>query len=191
MALGVAPMAAPPQEQLLVTRNMRVAVGPELEIVEVQAGEPWPPDAMGKLDVLIRTGRVVRIDEHGELDKRSWPYARRIGLERPPPYPVRSFLQRARALPQFMELDGRKLRVYPGQPDDADLGLCVVRGRAYPVIRGAPDAAAAREVLRLSLGRSRPATRGRSAKKATRKKTARKKATKTGGQKRRRRRAEE
>ena len=187
MALGATAVAAP-QEQLLVTRNLRVAVGPDLDIVEVKAGEPWPPDAMGKIDVLIRVGHVVRFDEHGDLDKRSYPFARRLGIERPPLYPVRSFLQRARALPQFMELDGRKLRVYPGQPDDADLGLCVVRGRAYPVICGAPDGFAAREVLRLSLGEGGAASRGRSTKKGTRKKAARKK---TGGQKRRRRRAKE
>ncbi|MCP4868281.1 MAG: hypothetical protein GY898_06135 [Proteobacteria bacterium] len=161
---------------------MRVAVGPELEIVEVQAGEPWPAEARGKLDVLIRTGFVVRIDEHGELDRRSWPFARRIGLQSPRPYPARSFLQRARALAQFMELDGRRVRVYAGQPDGADLGLCFSGGQAYPVIRGAPDAFAAREALRLSVGGGQAAPRRRS---------PRKKKAKAGGQKRRRRRAEE
>lgn len=174
-----------------MTRKLRVAVGPELRIVEVQPGDPWPPDAMGKIDVLIRVGHVIRFDENGELDKRSYPFARRLGIQRPPLYPVRSFLQRARALPQFAQVDGRELRVYAGQPDGAELGLCVVRGRAYTVIRGAPDAVAAREVLRLSLGGAASASRRRSTKKTARKKPRAKKTTKAGSQKRRRRRAEE
>lgn len=183
MALGTAAAVAP-QEQLIVTRPMRVAVGPEREIVEVKAGESWPPEAMGKIDVLIRTGFVIRFDETGGLDKRSYPHARRLGIKRPPLYPVRSFLQRARALPQFAQVNGRDIRVFAGQPDGADLGLCFAGGRAYPVIRGAPDAFAAREVLRLSLGGGKPAP----ARRSPRKKAAAKRKTKA--QKRRRRRAE-
>lgn len=184
MAGMAAEQMAPSQEQLIVARKMRVAVGPEREIVEVKAGQPWPPDAPGKLDVLIRTGRVIRFDENGELDRRSYRFARRLGISPPPLYPVRSFLQRARGLPQYMTVDGQRVRVYPGQPDCTNVHICIVDGRAYGVFRGAPDDLAAREVLRLSLGGGRSAPRRRPS--GARKKAGRKKAG--GGEKKRRRR---
>lgn len=150
--MAEAAVVAETQERLIAAKKLRVAVGEDSRIVELDAGDPWPEDALGRLDVLIRRGFVIRWDETGALDRRSWPFARRLGIEREAPAPVRGFLARARALPQTASVRGRRIRVFPGRADGEERELFVVRGRAFPVLRGAPDSLAAREALRASGG---------------------------------------
>ena len=131
----------PAQESLIAGRTIRVAVGEEARIVEVQAGEPWPADAICRIDLLIRTGNVIRFDENGELDRRSQRFARRFGLDRKPKPQFRSFTQRARGLAQTIQFRGRQIRVFAGRPDGDERELFVYRGRAFGLRRGAPDPA--------------------------------------------------
>lgn len=151
-------------ERLVANRDLRVEVGDDGEIVEVKLGESWPANANGRLDVLVRNGYVIRW-ENGELDPRSWPFAKRLGIPRAAPAPVRGFLARARALEQTTRTpDGRRIRVFAGRPDGAETDLFVVGGKAFPVFRGAPDSLAASEALRASIGgdEKTPRRRGRS-----------------------------
>jgi hypothetical protein len=166
-----------PQERLLAGRDLRVAVGEDAEIVEVKTGQPWPAAALGRVDLLIRTGHIIRFTEAGELDPRSWRYAKRLGMERPPSYPARMFHERARALAQITQISGRRVRVFAGKPDGAVADLCVVSGRAYGLRRGAPDTPAASGALRSSPGGvgSAPRRRASSKKATTRKKSPQKK----------------
>ena len=160
-------MAAPmpvSQERLIANRDLRVSVGEKAEVVEVKLGEDWPAEALGRLDVLVRNGYVIRWDENGKLDPRSWPYARRLGIAREQSAPIRGFLARARALEQTTKINGRRIRVFAGRSDRAESELFVVGGKAFPVLRGAPDSLAAREALRASIGGDEtvPRRRGRS-----------------------------
>lgn len=169
-------MAAPmpvTDERLVANRDLRVAVGPDAEVVEVKAGDPWPPNALGRLDVLIQNGYVIRW-ENGELDRRSWPFTRRLRIAREQPAPVRGFLARARALEQTVKVAGQRIRVFAGRPDGAERELFVVKGRAFPAFRGVPDSLAAREALRASIGgdETAPRRRGRSNAKRRRRREA-------------------
>jgi len=168
-----------PQERLLVSRDLRVAVGDDARIVEVPAGEPWPADALGRVDLLINTGHVIRFDEEGNLDPRSWRYANRLGIERPPSYPARMFHERARALAQIITVGGRRIRVFAGRADGAVADLFVLAGRAFAIRRGAPDAPAALEAVRPSPGGNGSSPRRRTPRTKT--------AKKASGKKRRRR----
>jgi len=126
-------------EVLLVSRDLRVACGEELSVVEVKRGEPWPETARARLDVLLKVGHVVRFDENGEPDKRSRKFVKRLGIRKPPLYHQRTFEEKARAEAQLPTLAGRKVRVFAGRKD-GDLGdLFVVNGRAYALRRGVPD----------------------------------------------------
>lgn len=140
------------EERLVVSRTLRVAVGEDARIIEVPAGDPWPAEAVGRVDLLIKTGHVIRFGEDGQLDPRSFEHARRLGIEPPQTYPTRMFHQRARALAQMVSIDGRRIRVFAGRPDGAVADLFVAAGRAYAVRRGAPDTPAAREAVRSSAG---------------------------------------
>lgn len=156
-----------PGERFVVARPMRVAVGEKREVVEVAIGDPWPENAPGRLDVLIRQGFVVRFDENGEPDPRSRVHVRRLGLEPPPLYPCRSWAQRAAALEQTAVIEGRRIRVYAGRENGGFPDLFVVEGRGYGIRRGAADAPEAREAMRRPTGggdgspRRRPGPKGK------------------------------
>lgn len=171
------------EERLLVSRDLRVAVGEDAEIIEVPAGEPWPANALGRVDLLVNTGHVIRFDEQGKLDPRSWSAARRLGIDRAPSYPARMFHERARALAQIATIAGRRVRVFAGKPDGAVVDLCVIGGRAYALRRGAPDNPAASGALRLVPGGTSSASGRRTPAKKTAKKATKKKVP---GKKRRR-----
>lgn len=131
----------PGEEALVATRDLRVACGESLEVVEVKTGDPWPADAAGRLDVLLRIGYVVRFTADGQPDPISAPYVRRLGIDPPLSYPSRSWAQRARELAQSIPFRGREIRVFAGRPDGEECELFVHRGRAYSSRRGAPDPA--------------------------------------------------
>ncbi len=156
-------MAAPMpvrEERFIANRDLRITVGEGegREVVEVKVGKDLPPNVSGRLDVLIRNGYVIRFDENGVLDPRSYPFAKTLRIPIEPPAHVRGFLARARMLAQTMTLeDGRRVRVFAGKPDGAERELFISGGKAYPVLRGAPDSLTAREMLRArgTLGASR------------------------------------
>ena len=60
-----------PQESLIAGRTVRVAVGDGVngstKIVEVQAGAPWPADAICRVDVLIRTEALQGSSARGSM----------------------------------------------------------------------------------------------------------------------------
>lgn len=155
-------MAAPmpvTEERLIAGRKLRVAVGNESTIVELEAGAPWPTKALGRLDLLIRNGYVIRWDEQGELDPRSWPFARRLGIPYEPSAPVRGFLARARAREQMARSGNRRIRVFAGRPDGVESELFITNGKAFPLFRGAADSLAALEACWASTAKTKKAPR--------------------------------
>lgn len=155
-------------ERLVANRTLRVP-GEGGQTVEVRFGEDVPRSAFLRPDVYIRIGYVVRFDESGRLDRRSWPYARNVcrllGIPRERPAHVRASQRRASALEAgTIIVSGRRVRVLAGRPDGAEKELFVVGGRAFPIYRGAPDSLAAAGALRASVagGGTAPRRRGRS-----------------------------
>jgi hypothetical protein len=162
-----------PKESLISTRNQRVACGEDFSVVEVKRGDDWPEDARARLDVLIRTGHVVRFDAEGKPDKRSIRFLPRIGVARPMKYQSRRFAEAAEAEPQHVELGGQAVRVLAGRADGDCGDLVVANGRAFALLRGAPDDSAAVEVRSVVKGGKRSGS-GRRKKKATTKRRRRK-----------------
>jgi hypothetical protein len=153
-------------------------VGDDCRVVEVKCGEPWPADARGRIDVLIRVGHVIRFVD-GVPDRRSRRYVKRLGMRPPPLSFQRTFEQRARAEALKVEIAGQRIRVFAGRPD-GDLGdLFVVNGRAYVLRRGMPDGPAAVGAPSAARGntreapRRRPAAKGEQEKKRRRRKPSR------------------
>lgn len=135
-----------PNESFVATRDLRVAVGDDLQVVDVKFGDPWPANARGRLDVYLRTGMVVRFDENGEPDKRSARFVRRLGLKPPAKYPQRMFAIRATADAVMLSVGSREIQVLAGRHDRELRDFVVVGGLAFHLLRGAPDDAAAAEV---------------------------------------------
>lgn len=147
----------PGEEAIVSTRDMRVAVGEDLHVVDVKCGDPWPADARGRIDVLLRTGFVVRFLADGSVDPVSVPFVTRLGIPRPLSYPQRPWAQRSRELAQTIDFRGRPIRVFAGRPDGEERELFVHGGRAFGSRRGAPDPAGDRSLR--SRGSERAARR--------------------------------
>lgn len=127
-------------EQLFSGRRQRVAVGADRRVVELDVGDPWPLDVPGRIDLLVRTGHVLRFRD-GNPDPHTIPHLRRVGLPPIAGYPARQWARRAAEFERrnrTVAVGETLVRVLSGRPD-GDHDLVLAHGRAFVALRGRED----------------------------------------------------